>query len=398
MPVDAAQAKAGTSPKNRDVFVSHSTKDAAVAEEICAHLEREGISVWIAPRDVRPGRKYGEEILDAIEGTRATILVLSEDANASIHVEHEVERAVSKRKSIFPVRVANVPPARALELFVASSQWIDLWGPQRAAEFDRLVHALKEHFGQPVGELPASTRRPPVRDETRSRPAVGRPVPWIAAIIVAIVVGAGVLWTTGFLGSAESIAVQIEGPAEAEVRVDGKLAGIARAGKARQFPASSGIHTLHVEAQGYWPYDSSVEAAAKSEPVTVRLAKKSSLVVTTDAPGAIVSIDGKRVDRFPLDLPDGQHMVEVTAAGYHSFRKTVRFAGGAQESVNVALNRTTAPYERSTQTRGNSPPQSDAPAQQPSGSDAFLRGLGESVGRGGFGTRPPMPPFPTQRR
>jgi hypothetical protein len=397
MAVDASQVNVGTSPRNRDVFLSHSTKDAAVAEEICHRLERDGISVWIAPRDVRPGRKYGEEILDAIEATRATILVLSDDSNASVHVEHEVERAVSKRKSVFPVRVANVSPARALELFVASSQWIDLWGPHRAEGFDRLVHALKEHLGQPVGEFLASGGRTPVTHGTRSRHSVGRPLLWVAAIIVALVVAAGVLWTTGFFGSAESIAVQIEGPAEAEVRVDGKLAGIARVGKARQFAASSGMHTLHVEAQGYWPYDKAVEAAAKSEPVTVRLVKKSSLVVTTDTPGAIVSIDGKHVDQFPLDLPDGQHLVEVTAAGYQSFRKTVRLAGGAQESVNIALTRATAPYERSTQARGNGV-QTEAPAQQPSGSDAFLRGLGEGVGRGAFGGRPPAPPFPIRGR
>jgi TIR domain len=97
----------------RLAFVSHSTKDREVAEWVCSELEAHGISVWIAPRDVRPGRNYAEEIIHAIEATRLTIVVLSDNANASVHVQHEVERAVSKGKPVFPVRVADVAPARA---------------------------------------------------------------------------------------------------------------------------------------------------------------------------------------------------------------------------------------------------------------------------------------------
>jgi hypothetical protein len=395
--VDASQSGTATFPRDRDVFVSHSTKDVAIAEEIRARLERDGISVWIAPRDVRPGRKYGEEILNAIESTRATILVLSDSANASVHVQHEIERAVSKGKSVFPVRVANVPPARALELFVASSQWIDLWGPARASGFDRLVHALKEHLGQSPAELPRSGGwdSATVTHGTQPRSAPSRSRLWtlVGAIAMAVVLSAGVLWMTGILGGTQSIAVQVDGPAEAEVHLDGKLAGVARAGKVRHFTAAPGVHALHVEAPGYWPFDKSVESVAGGEPVAIRLAKKSSLVVTIEPPGATVLVNGRRIDRpFPLDLPDGQHMVEVTAAGYDSFRKTVTLAGGTQEHLNVALNKSRA--------RGNNGPQVAAPPQPapPSGGDAFLRGLGEGVGRSGLGGRSPMPAFPIPRR
>jgi hypothetical protein len=32
------------------VFLSHSSQDAAVAQAVCAYLEREGIKCWLAPR------------------------------------------------------------------------------------------------------------------------------------------------------------------------------------------------------------------------------------------------------------------------------------------------------------------------------------------------------------
>lgn len=75
----------------------------------------------MAPRDVLPGRDYGEQIIEAIEAAAVTLLVLSEHANASRHVRNEIERAVAKAKAVLPVRIREVLPSKALELFVSSS-------------------------------------------------------------------------------------------------------------------------------------------------------------------------------------------------------------------------------------------------------------------------------------
>ena len=94
---------------------------------LCGLLEAEGIGCWIAPRDVPPGADYGESIIQAIEGTSATLLLLSTHANASIHVTHEVERATSKRKRVIPVRLEDIRPGPSLELHLATAQWVDAW-------------------------------------------------------------------------------------------------------------------------------------------------------------------------------------------------------------------------------------------------------------------------------
>jgi hypothetical protein len=77
-------------------FVSHASEDAAIAASITDYLERNGVSCWIAPSDVTPGRDYAAEILLGIETSATFVLVLSEHANESIFVKREVERAVSK--------------------------------------------------------------------------------------------------------------------------------------------------------------------------------------------------------------------------------------------------------------------------------------------------------------
>jgi hypothetical protein len=40
------------------LFISYSSEDKAIAEALCAALESEGISCWIAPRNVKAGRPY----------------------------------------------------------------------------------------------------------------------------------------------------------------------------------------------------------------------------------------------------------------------------------------------------------------------------------------------------
>ncbi len=49
------------------VFISHASADASKAGELCKALEDMGFGCWIAPRDIDPGKQYGEEIIHGIE-------------------------------------------------------------------------------------------------------------------------------------------------------------------------------------------------------------------------------------------------------------------------------------------------------------------------------------------
>ena len=53
-------------PQPSPLFISHANDDQAIALEVCALLERQGIRCWIAPRDVAPGAVWDEAIVDAI--------------------------------------------------------------------------------------------------------------------------------------------------------------------------------------------------------------------------------------------------------------------------------------------------------------------------------------------
>ena len=60
------QSPAGAQNPADAVFISYASQDMAIADALCAALERAGIGCWIAPRNVRPGDFYADAIVNAI--------------------------------------------------------------------------------------------------------------------------------------------------------------------------------------------------------------------------------------------------------------------------------------------------------------------------------------------
>ena len=126
-----------------DVFISYASKDKPKADAACAVLEARGIRCWIAPRDVLPGRPYGEAILDAIHGCRVMVLILSSNANQSLHIPKEVERAVSRGVTIVPLRIEDVTPGRSLDYFIGSVHWLDALTPPLEQHLENLAATVQ---------------------------------------------------------------------------------------------------------------------------------------------------------------------------------------------------------------------------------------------------------------
>ncbi|HET9105789.1 MAG TPA: toll/interleukin-1 receptor domain-containing protein [Steroidobacteraceae bacterium] len=154
----------------RDVFISYSQPDRDCAFELTEHLEAEGFTVWIAPRDVSPAAEWAEEIIEAISAARIMVLVFSASSNESAQVRREVERAVHKDLRVLPFRIENVLPSRSLEYFLSSQHWLDGFPAPRAPHYERLCGHLRQWLREPparrqTGEsapLPTASRAPMV--------------------------------------------------------------------------------------------------------------------------------------------------------------------------------------------------------------------------------------------
>jgi hypothetical protein len=154
-----------------------------VADAICAELERAGIRCWIAPRDITPGRMWGEAIIDGINASRVMILIHSKQSNKSPQVIREVERAVNRRLLLLQLRMADIKPSRALEFYLASSQWLDAFpGPIDAhlQSLPRLVRNLLAEAvrtGEHSAEYSAEHQtKPPTEDAAVQQTAAPAPL------------------------------------------------------------------------------------------------------------------------------------------------------------------------------------------------------------------------------
>jgi len=154
-----------------DVFISYSEKDKTTADAVCAMLESEGIRCWIAPRDVTPGLEWSECIVDAIEQARVMVLIFSDNANNSVQVHREVEHADHRSVKVLPMRIEDVPPARALEYFIEDLQWLDALTSPLDAHQKSLAGAVKALFGQaqPGEELPKRDAAAEADQESRAK-------------------------------------------------------------------------------------------------------------------------------------------------------------------------------------------------------------------------------------
>jgi hypothetical protein len=106
------------------VFISHSSKDRESADAICAHLESAGIKCWIAPRDIEPGATWTKGIMQGLEACRVLILVFSEHANDSDHVEREVAKAFSSGLAVIPFRIKDILPNQSLSYFLDTNGFV----------------------------------------------------------------------------------------------------------------------------------------------------------------------------------------------------------------------------------------------------------------------------------
>jgi len=151
------------------VFICYSTQDKAVAEEVCATLEKRHIECWIAPRDVLPGMEWAESIVDALDGCSVLVLVLSSSSNTSPQVIREVGRAASNGTPIIPLRIDDVSLSKSMDYFISRHQWLDALTPPLKKHLQKLANTVQQILDQkkithPAIEITKSEEK--VRKET----------------------------------------------------------------------------------------------------------------------------------------------------------------------------------------------------------------------------------------
>lgn len=143
-----------------EVFISYSREDLAAAQTVCSALESAAISCWIAPRDIPVGSDYAEALLDAVLASRLVVLIFSGHANESNHVVREIERAVSNKIIVVPLRIEDVRFSKRLQYFLSGVQHFDALEPELQSRLDDFVSAVAALLAKPIPLKAKSPRRP----------------------------------------------------------------------------------------------------------------------------------------------------------------------------------------------------------------------------------------------
>jgi TIR domain len=92
-----------------DVFISFSRQDMGEADKICQALESASVRGWVVHRDIAPGADSLSSILEAADGCRAVVVILS--ANTSTSNIYVLERAEKRGIPIISVILDDATPA-----------------------------------------------------------------------------------------------------------------------------------------------------------------------------------------------------------------------------------------------------------------------------------------------
>src|SRR5215510_3855256 len=133
------------------VFVSYSRRDAELVDYIVKKMEAAGIAVWIDREEIKAGKTWRVQIVEAIDTCDAFVLILSSNSAASDNVRKEIDLAQDSGRKIFIVKLDQVKIPANIRYQLAGLQHVDFHMLGFDEAVNQLIETLKEQ-SNPVDE------------------------------------------------------------------------------------------------------------------------------------------------------------------------------------------------------------------------------------------------------
>jgi len=140
-----------------DVFVSHSSKDYAVARAVAAQLRGDGLQVWFDEWEILPGDSIPAKIEEGLEHSRVLVLCCSANAFGSDWAQLEAGTfrfldPLNRQHRFIPLRLDDTPFPGSLAQFRHISWFL----PNREQEYTTLLEACRP----PAPQLKSTEGKP----------------------------------------------------------------------------------------------------------------------------------------------------------------------------------------------------------------------------------------------
>jgi TolB-like protein len=137
-----------------DVFVSYSREDKERVLDLVSQLRTAGVSVWIDQGGIDGATQWGEVIVNALDGAKVLLLMVSESAVRSHNVLKEVVLVSERKGNILPVLLEPTTIPAGLKYPLAGIQQIELFQGEHRQQLDAVVRSL-QRLGVTVTPKPA---------------------------------------------------------------------------------------------------------------------------------------------------------------------------------------------------------------------------------------------------
>ena len=128
------------------IFISYSRRDLEAVDSIVEKIEATGMGVWIDREDIKPGKTWRVQIVEAIATCDAFVLMLSSNSAASDNVRREIDLAQDAGRAVFIMKLDPVKlPAEMLYQLVGL-QHIELQQLGMNKGVHRLIDTLEDHL------------------------------------------------------------------------------------------------------------------------------------------------------------------------------------------------------------------------------------------------------------
>ena len=112
----------------KDVFISYSRKDTAIADRVCHAFDEAGITYFIDRQGIAGAMEFPEVLAKAILECKMFLLLASKNSFESRFTNSEIVFAFNKKPKncLLPYRIDNTPLPLALEFTFAGINWRDI--------------------------------------------------------------------------------------------------------------------------------------------------------------------------------------------------------------------------------------------------------------------------------
>ena len=131
-------------------FISYSSKDRNLADNLCSKLEAEGIRCWYAPRNV-VSEDYATAIANAVTRCTHFLIIISQNSLQSEHVLNEINLAFRELKRgirLLPIRIDAEELGPAFLYYLSRQHWMDARIPPIEQRIEEFVQKIKADVGK----------------------------------------------------------------------------------------------------------------------------------------------------------------------------------------------------------------------------------------------------------